>query len=322
MSSVSQVVVGLDVSKDQVAVWVEPDGGQWQSRTTARALRQLAQRLAALAPQLVVLEASGGYEQPVAAALTAAGLPVSLVEPGRVRAFARASGILAKTDRLDAQVLARFARQVQPAVRPLPDAVQRGLLLLVERRQQLLELLGAERQRLAQQALYRQSPIVASLRALVTHLEAQLAALDHELTHYLAAHPRWDEAYRLLRSLPGIGAVTAAVLLATLPELGTLTRHQIAALAGVAPMARESGHWHGQRAIRGGRARPRRALYMAALTATRGGPLHAFYQQLRARGKPVKLALVACMRRLLTIANALLRDHQPWNPNYLNQACA
>jgi transposase len=322
MSAVSGCVIGLDVSKDQVAVCVLPSLEQWQSRTTPRALRHLAQRLATLAPQLVVLEASGGYEQPVAAALTTAQLPVSLVEPARVRAFARASGILAKTDRLDAQVLARFAQQVQPAVRPLPDAVQRGLLLLVQRRQLLLELLTAERQRREQQQRFPQSPIVASVAALIAHLEAQLAELDGELGAYLAAHPRWDATHQLLRSVPGIGPVTAAILLATVPELGTLSRHQIAALVGVAPMARESGVWRGRRCIRGGRALPRRALYMAALTTTRGGPWHDVYVRLRARGKPTKVALVACMRRLLTIANALVRDGQPWRADYLHQALA
>lgn len=306
------LAVGLDISKDQVHVAVRPTGTTWQSKTTVRALTRLAERLVALHPTLVVLEASGGYEQPVAAALAMAGLPVSLVAPARVRAFARATGLLAKTDRLDAQVLARFAEQVQPAVRPLPDTTQRGLMLLVQRRRQLLDMLMAEEQRLAQQQLFPQSPIVASLTALVAHLKAQLDDLDRDLTAYLREHPQWDETHALLRSAPGIGAVTASTILADLPELGTLSRQEIAALVGVAPMARESGRWQGRRTIGGGRATVRRALYMAALTCTRQGPLHDFYTQLRARGKPFKVAIVACMRRLLTILNAMLRDRRPY----------
>lgn len=312
----ASVVVGLDVSKDQVHVAVHPTGTTWQSGTTPRQLTRLAERLRTLTPTLVVLEATGGYEQPVVAALSAADLPVSLVAPTRVRAFAHATGLLAKTDHLDAQVLARFAQQVQPAVRPLPDATQRGLMLLVQRRRQLLEFLGAEEQRLEQQALFPHSPILSSLLALVAHLRAQLADLDRELTAYVQAHPQWDETHALLRSLPGIGPITAATLLAELPELGTLTRQQIAALVGVAPMARESGRWQGRRSIRGGRESVRRALYMAALTATRPGPLHAFYTQLRTRGKPFKVAIVACMRRLIMILNALVRERRPWIADY------
>jgi len=310
------VVVGLDVAKDSVHVAVRPGGQQWRAATTAAGLRQLAERLIALAPRLIVLEATGGYEQPVVAALTVAGLPVSVVDPARVRHFARATGLLAKTDRLDAQVLARFAEQVAPAVRPLPDAAQRELALLVQRRRQLLDMLAAEEQRLDQQALFPRSPITGSLVAHVAYLRQQLADTDQALTAQLAAHPRWDATHALVRSMPGVGPVTAATLLAELPELGTLSRQEIAALVGVAPLARDSGRWRGQRRIGGGRAAVRQVLYMASLTAVRcrQSPLRTFYQQLRARGKLFKVALVACMRRLLVILNAMVRDGQPWTP--------
>jgi transposase len=312
----ASLVVGIDVAKDALEIAVRPTGRPWRSGTSPRALSQLAARLAELGPELIVLEASGGYEQPVVAALSAAELPVSLVEPARVRHFARATGLLAKTDRIDAQVLARFAEQVRPALRPLPDAVQRELALLVQRRRQLLEMLTAEEQRLAQQAFFPTSPITGSLQAHVTHLRQQLADTDQGLTTYLATQPRWDPTHALVRSLPGVGPITAATLLAEVPELGRLSRQQIAALVGVAPMARDSGRWRGRRAIAGGRAAVRQVLYMAALTAVRcrHSPLRAFYQQLRARGKIFKVAIVACMRRLLVILNAMVRDQRPWDP--------
>lgn len=309
-------VVGIDVAKDQVQVAVRPGGPHWTAATTATGLRQLTERLVGLAPRLIVVEATGGYEQPVVAALTGATLPVSVVEPARVRHFARATGLLAKTDRLDAAVLARFAEQVAPAVRPLPDAAQRELALLVQRRRQLLEMLAAEEQRLDQQARFPRSPITGSLAAHVAYLRQHLADTDQALTAHLSAHPRWDATHTLVRSVPGVGPITAATLLAELPELGTLSRQQIAALVGVAPLARDSGRWRGRRAIGGGRAALRQVLYMATLTAVRcrQSPLHQFYQQLRARGKEFKVALVACMRRLVVILNAIVRDAQPWDP--------
>lgn len=312
----ASVVVGIDVAKDTLEIAVRPTGTTWRSGTSPRALSQLAARLTELGPALIVLEATGGYEQPVVAALTAAGLPVSIVEPTRVRHFARAHGLLAKTDRIDAQVLARFAEQVRPAVRPLPDAAQRELALLVQRRRQLLDMLAAEEQRLEQQAFFPTSPITGSLAAHVAYLRQQLADTEQGLTTHLAAHPRWDPTHAVVRSLPGVGPITAATLLAEVPELGRLSRQQIAALVGVAPMARDSGQWRGRRAIAGGRSAVRQVLYMATLTAVRcrHSPLRAFYQQLRARGKLFKVAIVACMRRLLVILNAMVRDGRPWNP--------
>lgn len=305
--------VGIDVGKTELEIAVAPTGARWQSGTSASALRTLATRLAALGPALIVLEATGGYEVPVLGALALAELPVSLVAPGRVRAFARATGQLAKTDRLDAAVLARYAAQLQPAPTPLPDAAQRTLMLLVARRRQVDDMLVAERQRLDQQALFPDSPVRADLEATIRFLEGNRAALDQQLRDHVAAHPQWTEPVALLRSVPGVGVVTAYTLLAYLPELGTLSRQQVAALVGVAPIAAESGAWRGRRRIRGGRAVIRRVLYMAALTATRCHPvLKPYYQQLRARGKEAKVALVACMRRLLVLLNSILKHRTPW----------
>ena len=307
------VVIGIDVAKDTVVVAVLPSGASWTAPTTPAGLAGLRTQLEALAPTLIVLEATGGYEIPIAGALQAAELPVSIVAPERVRAFARAVGILGKTDRLDATVLARYASQVAPAVRPLPDDVARGLALLVQRRRQLLEMLGMERQRLEQQAFFPRSPVRSSLAEHITFLERELHDTDHGLTQYLTTHPRWDATHALLRSVPGIGPVTAMTLLAELPELGTLRRQALAALVGVAPFARDSGLLRGTRHIRGGRPAVRQALYMAAVTCIRvTGPLQQFYRRLCARGKPKKVALIACVRRLLTMLNAILRDRRPW----------
>lgn len=312
------VFVGLDVSKDSVAVAIVPSGETWTADTTAAALKGLVQKLQRRTPTLVVLEATGGYEIPILAALCDAELPVSLVQPARVRHYARSQGILAKTDALDAHVLARYATQLEGALRVYPDETQRALMVLVLRYRQLGELLAGERQRLAQQALLRRSPVAAEIAETVAYLEAKQRDTERQLHAYVAAHPRWDVTHRLLRSIPGVGFLTAVTLLAYLPELGTLDRRAIAALVGVAPMARDSGRYRGQRRITGGRTMVRSLLYMAALAWTRklknGAVLGAHYTQLRARGKLFKVAIVACMRRLLTIANAMLRTQHPWQP--------
>jgi transposase len=305
--------VGIDVGKTELTIAVWPSGETWTTATDARALRQLARTLAARAPRLIVLEATGGYEIPVLGALAERELPVSLVAPGRVRAFAHATGQLAKTDRLDAAVLAHYAAQLAPAPTPVPDATQRALMLLVARRRQVDDMLVAERQRLDQQSFFPDSPVRAGILATIAFLEQQRTTLDHELHAHLAAHPRFAEPLALLRSVPGVGPVTAATVLAFLPELGALSRQEIAALVGVAPMAAESGAWRGRRRIRGGRAVVRRVLYMAAVSATRCHPvLGPYYHALRARGKPAKVALVACMRRLLVLLNSLLKTRTPW----------
>lgn len=306
------VYVGIDVGKTELTIALT-SGERWTSETTARALRALARRLARQQPHLIVLEATGGYEVPVLGALAEQQLPVSLVMPGRVRAFAQATGQLAKTDRLDAALLAQYAAQLRPATTLVPDAVQRALMLLVARRRQVDDMLVAERQRLEQQSFFPDSPVRAAIEATIAFLTRQRATLDRELWEHVSQQPRWTEPLALLRSVPSVGKIVACTLLAYVPELGHLSRQQVAALVGVAPMAAESGRWRGQRRIRGGRAPARHVLYMAAVTAARCHPVLApYYQQLRARGKPAKVALVACMRRLLVLLNSMLKSRTPW----------
>jgi transposase len=302
--------VGIDVSKQDVAVAVHPTGETWTSATTAAALETLADRLRARAPAIVVLEASGGYELPVVAACSAAALPVAVVNPRQVRAFAQALGRTAKTDAIDAHVLALFGARVQPVVRPLPDAATQALAALVARRRQLLEMLGAERQRLAQATT---APIRRDLRQHIRWLERRVQDVDREIGAAVEASPIWRVREDLLRSMPGVGPVVARTLLAELPELGQLTRRQIAALVGVAPFNRDSGHWRGRRTIWGGRASVRAALYMAGLVATRHNRvLRDFYQRLRTVGKQPKVALVAVMHKLLITLNAMVRNTTRW----------
>ena len=304
--------VGADIAKDQVDVHIRPTDERVQFSRDEAGLAGLVARLQHLGPRLVVLEATGGYEIPVAAALASAGVPVAVVNPRQIRDFARATGQLAKTDALDAQIMARFAEVVQPAVRPLPTAAAQALGDLVARRRQLIEMLGAERNR------HQQARDPQLQRRIATHvrwLTKALAALDTDLDDTIRSSPIWRERDNLLQSVPGIGDVTAYTLLADLPELGRLDRRKIAALVGVAPLNRDSGHWRGRRTIAGGRPAVRRVLYMATLTAVRFNPVIAhFYQRLTAAGRPKKVALTAAMRKLLTILNAMLRDQRPWQP--------
>jgi transposase len=305
------VYVGIDVAKAALDVAVHPTGEAWRVGTEATALPELAARLVGLRPALVVLEATGGLEAAVAAELGAAGLPVAVVNPRQVRDFARALGRLAKTDRLDAQVLAQFAAAVQPAPRPLPDTAAEELRALVARRRQLQTMLAAEQARLST-ARARVRP---QLQAHIAWLQRALRELDGDLGRAIRTSPLWRARDDLLRGVPGVGPVLSATLLADLPELGQLSRHQLAALVGVAPLNRDSGTHRGARHCWGGRRAVRTALYMAALAATRWNPtIAAFYQRLVQAGKPKKLALVACMRKLLTILNAILRDRAPWQP--------
>jgi transposase len=300
---------GIDVSKDHLDAHVRPDGTAFRAAADEAGDAAVVARLAAAGPALIVLEATGGYEAPVAAALAAAGLPVAVVNPRQARRFAEATGRLAKTDRLDAAALARFAEAVRPEPRPLADADTQAPAALVARRRQLIEMRTAEQNRLPLAA-----PAVArSIRDHIAWLDRQIEGVGRELGAAVEASPVWRAKDDLLRGVPGIGPVVSRTLLAELPELGALSGRRIAALAGVAPVARESGRWSGARSIAGGRAAVRSALYMAGLSAVRYNPaIRAFYRRLRAAGQAAKVAQVAAMRKLLVTLNAMLRDGRPW----------
>lgn len=303
--------VGIDVSAAFLDTAVRPLDTQWHDPNTPVGIPTLVARLQRVQPRLVVLEATGGRERAVGAALAAAQIPVAVVNPRRVREFARAAGVLAKTDTLDAGILARYAEAMQPPPRPLPDAPTRALQALIARHRQLREMEVAERNR----RHTAPAAIAAQIDAHVRWLRRQRAAVDRELARQIQTAPAWQAQAALVRSVPGVGPLLTATLLAELPELGQLDRKQIAALVGVAPVARDSGRWHGMRYISGGRASVRAMLYMAALVATRHNPvIRAFSARLVAAGKPKKVALVACMHKLLVVLNAMVRDHAPWRP--------
>ena len=307
----ADVFVGLDVSKARLDAAVEPGGEAFAVPYTPADLPALVARLRALAPVLIVLEATGGLEGALVAALALAQLPVAVVNPRQVRAFAHARGARAKTDALDARLLAQFGAAVRPAPRPLPDAETRALEALLARRRQLIELLTAERNRRGRATEAR---VQASHDALIAAVRAQLRDVDRDLDGAVRASAVWREREELLRGVPGVGRVTARTLVAALPELGTLSRKQIAALVGVAPWARDSGTLRGRRAIGGGRGVVRDVLYMAALVGVRRNPvLAAAYAKLRAAGKLPKVALVACMRKLLVILNAMMKSKTAWD---------
>lgn len=304
------IAVGIDVSKAELVVAVHPSGETWASGTTAGAVEDLIRRLLTVQPTVVVVEATGGYEMALVAACAAAQLPVTVVNPRQVRAFAQALGRTAKTDAIDAHVLALFGARVQPIPRAIPDAATRALADLVARRRQLLEMLGAEQRRLEQATT---NAVRRDLRTHIRWLERRVKDVDDEIGGAIQDSPVWRVHEDLLRSVPGIGPTVARTLLAELPELGQLDRRAIAALVGVAPFNRDSGQWRGRRMIWGGRASVRAALYMAALVATRhNATLKGFYQRLRAAGKPPKVALVAVMRKLLTIINAMMKHQSRW----------
>lgn len=305
----SELYVGIDVSKDHLDVAVRPGGQTSRFPNDESGISTLVAHLSPQAPSRVVMEATGGLEMGAAVALGAAGLPVVIANPRQVRDFARALGILAKTDRLDAMAIARFAEVVKPAVRALPDAQTQELSALLTRRRQVVEMITAEKNRLGR-AAPRLGP---SIREHIAWLEGDLAGLDAQLGDWVKGSPLWREKENLLRGVPGVGPVTSFTLLGQLPELGSLSRQKVAALVGVAPFNRDSGRLRGKRAVWGGRAGVRAVLYMAAVSAARCNPvISRFYGRLIGEGKPAKVALTACMRKLLTILNAMLKHNTPW----------
>lgn len=316
--SKSAVYVGIDVAQAELVVAVRapdtPDAvaSCWTVANNPAGVATLRRQLQRQPPALIVLEATGGLERLVASTLGTAGLPVAVVNPRQVRDFAKATGQLAKTDALDAQVLAHFAAAVQPPVRPLPDTQTAELAALLTRRRQLVQQVTAEQNRRRRTSLRR---VYRRIDAHIRWLQRELARVDGDLDAALQASPLWRAQEDLLQRVPGVGKVLTRTLLAELPELGTLSRQQVATLVGVAPLNRDSGTWRGRRGTWGGRGAVRAVLYMATLTATRyPGPIRAFYQRLCAAGKAKKVALVACMRKLLTMLNAMLRDQAPWRP--------
>jgi transposase len=304
------IAVGIDVSKDRLDVAVRPSGETFAVERNASGLDRLIERLQQSSPHIVALEATGGFETVAAAALAGAGLPVVVVNPAQIRAFAKAIGQRAKTDPIDAAVIARFAEATRPEPRPLPDEATRLLADLVARRRQIVEMIGAERQREKRITLAR---LRKSIGRVIRTLEKELASLDTDIDDAVRGSPAWREKEDLLASVPGIGPTIARTLIADLPELGTLNRKQIAALAGLAPFTRQSGQWKGRSFIGGGRASVRTALFIGALVAMRHNPvLKLFFKRLRAAGKPKMVALIALARKLLTILNAIVRDKRPW----------
>ena len=315
MSTSAPLFVGIDVSKDHLDGFVRPSGLAIRHGNDDAGIAALVAQLAPLRPTLVVVEATGGLQAPLVAALAVAGIPTAVVNPRQARDFAKATGRLAKTDAIDAEALAHFAEAIRPQPRPLPDATTAALQALLARRRQLLDMRTAEQNRLKMGAKTLPAAVRRNVEKHIRWLTGQVEDLDGELGQAIEASPLWRAKDDLLQSVPGVGKTVSRTLLAALPELGTLSRQQIAALVGLAPVADDSGHKRGQRHIRGGRTAVRCALYLAALSAARFNPvLRAFYQRLRAAGKLAKVALTAVARKLLTILNAMVRSGQPWAP--------
>lgn len=312
MSENLEIFVGIDIAKDTLDMGFQPSGQTVRLPHDAQGITEATKRLGEAALCLVVLEATGGLETPLAAALVAAGVPVAVVNPRQVRDYAKATGRLAKTDRIDALVLADFARAIRPELRPMKDALTRELDDLVTRRRQLVEMRVQESLRLGRASKVQEK----SLKRHIAWLDKRIEEIETDLRQRLRASPAWRAKDDLLRSIPGVGDTTSATLLAKLPELGALDRKGIAALAGLAPLANDSGKQRGRRVIWGGRSDVRCVLYMSTVAAIRCNPvLRAFADRLKAAGKPAKVVIVACMRKLLSIMNAMLKSNLPWNPN-------
>jgi transposase len=311
--------IGIDISKDHLDIAVRPTGETWRVAHTADQFPDLIARFHALAPERLVLEATGGLEMLLATELAAAGLPVVVINPRQARDFAKATGQLAKTDAVDAAVLAHFGEALQPTIRPLPNEQTRALEALLTRRRQLIEMLVAEKNRHA--ALARQPSLQKGIAEHIAWLAQRISDLDEELKGQLEQSPVFCRNDSLLQSVPSIGQVTSRTLLACLPELGQLTHKQIGALVGVVPFARQSGQWQGEAHIRGGRIEVRTALFMATLSAVRYNPIiKTFYQRLLTKGKKKKVALTACMHKLLTILNAIIRHQVEWKAPQISAA--
>ena len=314
MNTTEKVYVGIDVSKATLDVALVP-GGAFAASNDEYGIQTLVEKLLEAEPTLVVLEATGGLERPVAAALFASGIACAVLNPRQVRDFAKAIGRLAKTDKIDASVLARFAEAIQPEPKAPPEAEALEFQAIVARRRQIIGMLVAEKNRLGASVSKK---VRSRLQAHVRWLEKELVRVDRDLAEAIEENPTFKENEALLRSVPGVGPVLCRTLLAELPELGSLSPRELSALVGVAPLNRDSGTLRGRRTVWGGRARVREALYMGALIASRFNPaIKEFYERLVAAGKPKKVALVACMRKMLTILNAMIRDRTPWRSSHV-----
>lgn len=311
------IFVGIDISKKQLDVAVGQVGETWGASNDPTGIHKTVARLQQLHPRLVVVESTGGLEQPLIRALHRAGIPFALVHPQRVRAFARSLGLLAKTDQIDARLLARFAEAIQPAPTCLPSEDEQLLSALIDRRRQLIDFRTAEINRLVS----AHPAVHLSIEQLLQELGEKITELDQQIDQLIASIPAFQNKVEILRTVPGVGPVTSAILVADLPELGQLDRKKIAALVGVAPFNDDSGHRRGKRRIKGGRARVRKVLYMAIISAARFNPvIKSFYEKLLAKGKLKKVALVACIRKLMTILNAMLRSGETWKSSKLSPA--
>lgn len=311
----SSVFVGIDISKSRLDVVLIPQETSFSIPNQEAPLKKLVVRLQKISPKIILMEATGGYEHLVLAALREAELPAHFINPRQVRDFARSLGILAKTDKIDARVLALFAEKIRPEPRPLPDAAQQELKQLMTRKRQLGKMIQQEQNRLPMSPSPR---VQESIRRVIQALHSQLQTLEQEIDDFFRQHPLWMKKGELLRSVPGVGPQTSLSLVAWLWELGRLSRREIAALVGVAPFSWDSGAWRGRRSIRGGRPGIRRVLYMATVAAVRCNEvIRNFYHRLLQQGKAKKLAIIACMRKLLTILNAMVKNQQPWHTQAL-----